>query len=215
MRKIIAFVLVCLMALSFAACGAGEETTVTGMVISVEGTKISLVEMDGNMFGGRGAQDRERPQMPEGMEGFGGFGEFDPESFEGTMPQGGNFPQWGSGERPERGEMPEGMTMPEMGEMPEGMTMPDFSGERPDFSDREGGQRPGFGNFAEGMESKEYDLASAHISVEFDGGKASGTMEDIQVGTFVTLTVNGKGQVTNVLVSSQSFFGGGNRWNAG
>ena len=39
----------------------------------------------------------------------------------------------------------------------------------------------------------------------------TGSMDDIKAGTFVTLTVNGKGKVTNVLVSSQSFFGGGHR----
>lgn len=35
-----------------------------------------------------------------------------------------------------------------------------------------------------------------------------GSMEDIQTGTFVTITMNGKEKVTNVLVSAQSFFGG-------
>ena len=44
------------------------------------------------------------------------------------------------------------------------------------------------------------------ISVEIDGGRASGTMEDITVGSYVTLTINGKGKITNVLVSSRSGF---------
>ena len=79
--------------------------------------------------------------------------------------------------------------------------MPDFDGEK-------GGTGPGFGNFGEDMETKDMDIADAHISVEIDGGKASGTMDDIKPGTFVTITMNGKGEVTNVLVSSQSFFGG-------
>lgn len=39
----------------------------------------------------------------------------------------------------------------------------------------------------------------------------TGSMDDIKAGTFVTITVNGKGKVTNVLVSSQSFFGGGRK----
>ena len=39
----------------------------------------------------------------------------------------------------------------------------------------------------------------------------TGSMDDIKAGTFVTITMNGKGKVTNVLVSSQSFFGGGRR----
>ena len=52
------------------------------------------------------------------------------------------------------------------------------------------------------------DLSNAHVSVEIDGGKASGSMEDIGPGTYVTVTVNGKGEATYVLVSTQSFFGG-------
>ena len=37
------------------------------------------------------------------------------------------------------------------------------------------------------------------------------SMDDIKAGTFVTITMNGKGKVTNVLVSSQSSFGGNRR----
>ena len=84
------------------------------------------------------------------------------------------------------------------------------NGERPDFGGM-GGMRPGLSGFGEGMETKDVDIADAHISVEIDGGKASGSMDDIKAGTFVTITMNGKGEVTNVLVSPQSFFGGGNR----
>lgn len=40
--------------------------------------------------------------------------------------------------------------------------------------------------------------------VELDAG----SMDDIKAGTFVTITMNGKGEVTHVLVSSQSSFGG-------
>ena len=62
-----------------------------------------------------------------------------------------------------------------------------------------------------GLNHVRVDIGDAHISVEIDGGKASGSMDDIKAGTFVTITMNGKGEVTNVLVSPQSFFGGGNR----
>lgn len=168
------------------------------MVVSVDGTVISLMEMDRGSMGGRDFADGERPEMPEGMEGFPGFGDFNPKDFEGEPPEGGDFPQWGDGEMP---EMPEGMTPPE------GMTMPE-NGEMPDFGGENGGMRPGFGSFEENMETKDVDIADAHISVEIDGGKASGSMDDIKAGTFVTITMNGKGEVTNVLVSSQSFFGG-------
>ena len=194
-QKIVAILVAFVMAISLGACGAGEETTLTGMVVSVDGTVISLMEMDTSNMGGKDFAEGERPEMPEGMEGFQGSGDFNPEDFEGTFPEGGNFPQWGEGEMPEGTEPPEGMTMPEDGEMP------DFGGEN-------GGMRPGFGNFGEDMETKDVDIANAHISVEIDGGKASGSMEDLVPGTFVTITMNGKGEVTNVLVSSQSSFGG-------
>ena len=146
-------------------------------------------------MGSKDFAEGERPEMPEGMEGFQGFGDWSPEDFEGTVPEGGNFPQWGDGEMP---EMPEGMTPPE------GMTMPE-NGEMPDFGSMGG---MGFGNFDSDAETKNVDISDAHISVEIDGGKASGSMDDIKAGTFVTITMNGKGEVTNVLVSSQSGFGG-------
>ena len=49
-------------------------------------------------------------------------------------------------------------------------------------------------------------LGYVNITVEIDGGKASGSMSDITVGSFVTVTLNSKGKVTNVLVSSRSSF---------
>ena len=188
-KKLVAIFVAFVLTISLAACGAGKETTLTGLVVSVDGTVISLMEMDTSNMGGKDFAGGERPEMPEGMEGFENF---NPEDFDGTMPEGGNFPQRGEGERP---EMPEGMTPPEDGQMP------DFGGEN-------GGMRPGFGNFGENTETKDVDIANAHISVEIDGGKASGSMDDIKAGTFVTITMNGKGEVTNVLVSSQSGFGG-------
>lgn len=193
-RKFIAILMILALAATLTACGEGKETTLTGMVVSVDGTVISLVEMDENM-GGRNFAEGERPEMPEGMENFGGF---DPGQFDGTMPEGETFPQWGEGEMP---KMPEGM------EPPEGMTMPE-NGERPNFGGENGGMRPGFGNWGENMETTDVDIADAHISVEIDGGKASGSLEDIMPGSIVTITVNGKGEATYVLISSQSGFGG-------
>lgn len=194
-RKFIAILMTIALAVTLAACGGGEETTLTGMVVSVDGTVISLVEMDAGNMGGRDFAEGERPEMPEGMEGFGGF---NPDEFDGTLPEGETFPQWGEGEMP---EMPEGM------EPPEGMTMPE-NGEMPDFNGENGGMRPGFGNFGEDMETTDVDIANAHISVEIDGGKASGSMNDIKAGIFVTITMNNKGEATYVLVSSMEGFGG-------
>ena len=114
------------------------------------------------------------------------------------MPEGSEMP-----------DIPEGETMPEGMELPEGMTKPE-NGEMPDFGSMDG-MRPGSGNSGEDRETKDVDIADAHISVEIEGGKASGSMDDIKTGTFVAITINGKGEVTNVLVSSQSSFGGSGR----
>lgn len=195
MKKWMAMMIAFLMMFSLGACGEAEETTVTGMVIAVDGTKISLMEMDMNNLG---SKDFEKGEMPEDFQGLENI---NPEDFKGSMPDGEDFPKWEDGEMP---DMPEGMTPPEGKERPEDGKMPEFFGEN-------GGRMPGFGGFGEDVETKEMDIAKAHISVEIDGGKASGTMDDIQPGTFVTVTLNGKGEVTYVLVSSRSFFGGGRR----
>lgn len=209
MRKMITMVLALVLAVSLAACGSEEmkETTLTGMVVSVDGTVVSLMETDGTMadmdFSGG-----ERPQMPEGMEGFEGFegfGEFNPEEFGGTLPEGETFPQRGEGEMPQMPdgmEFPEGMTIPADGEMPE------FDGEMPDFGGQGGGMFPGFSEFSGDVETTEVDIADAHISLEIDGGKASGSLEDVVPGTFVTVTLNSKGKATYVLVSEGMSFSG-------
>ena len=163
--KTIALLCVLALALALAGCGSGEETTMTGMVVSVDGTVITLVEMDSledmdfssQRPAGSWGEGQERPSgsedftMPEGFD----YENFNPENFQGQRPSGG---------------------------------MSGF-----DFSERMG-------------EGTEYDLSKAHISVQIDGGKAGGSMSDITAGCFVTLTLNAKGEVTNVLVSSGSGF---------
>lgn len=120
------------------------------MVTAIDGTVISLMEMDGSSMGGKNFEGGQRPSRPENMEGFQGFGE-------GQLP-------WGEGEM------------------------------------------PSFDDFEYDGETTEIDIGSAHISVEDDGVKASGSLSDITVGSFVTVTKNAKGEVTNVLVTSG--FGG-------
>ena len=94
-RKCIAILMILALALSLGACGGGEETTLSGMVVSVDGTVISLVEMDTANMADREMPEGGRPEMPEGMEGFEGFGNFNPEEFGGTLPEGETFPPVG------------------------------------------------------------------------------------------------------------------------
>lgn len=203
-RKWITAIPALALALSMVGCGGGEETTVSGMVVSVEGSVVTLMEMSENMQGGFGGmfQDGERPERPEGSEDFTrpegmedfsipedfDFENFNPEDMpEGFDPEnkpegfGGMFP---GGEMPEDGERPQ---MPENGEMPDRGPM---------------GSVEGMG------ETSAIDVADAHISVEIDGVKASGSMSDLVPGAFVTITLDGKGNATYVLVSSSGFFGG-------
>ena len=110
--------------------------------------------------------------------------DFDPENSDRTPPEGfdpGSF----------EGMMPDGAARPER---PEEEEMPDF-----DFS----------GSFAEQGETTSIDIADAHISVEIENGKEAGSLDDVTQGTFVTITMNGKGQATNVLVSGGFGFRGG------
>ena len=174
MKKWIVMSAVLAMILTLAACG-GADSTVTGMVVSVDGTVVSLMEMDGG-FGGRMpmGEDGEMPTPPEGMEDF-------------PMPEGGEdftMPEDFDPEMMKEFGKDEGPQMPPDGEMP----------------DRE--------SFDDMGEATTLDLAQAHISVEIDGGKESGTLDDVVPGTFITVTVNAKGQATYVLVSQASGFGG-------
>lgn len=204
MKKLMTMICVLALVLSLAACGGkGEETTVTGMVVSLDGSVVTLMETDGamdfsqmQMSGNMGNFDPN--SLPEGFEGMmggfpGGFNgqmpeDFDPESlpegFEGQIPEGfegfqGGFPGGFNG------EMPEGETRPQRGD----------------------GQRPqGMEGFTFEGETREIDLANAHISVEIEGGKEGGSLESLTPGSFVTVTINAKGQATYVLVSQNSGF---------
>ena len=220
-RKVFAIILAAVMVLTMAACGSqeAEETTLTGMVVSLDGTTLSLVEMDS-----MGSIDIPQGERPEGMENFQGFGGFNPGDFDGTMPES------MEGFNPEDfdGTMPEGMEgfggfggfVPGDfdGTMPEGME--DFNPEDLAGMMPQRGERPegfgGMGGFAgafSAAETKTVDIASAHISLEIEGGKASGSLEDLKPGSFVTITINGKGQATYVLISAQSGIGGRNNRN--
>ena len=93
------------------------------------------------------------------------------------------------------GQMP---TFPE-GEMP---TMPEGG-----FGNR--GENGG-GNWQGGdsqIETTTIDIADAHITLEIEGGKATGSLEDITRGAFVTITLV-DGKATRVVVAQNSGFSG-------
>ena len=117
-RKWIAALLALMLLVALTACGEEETTTVSGMVVAVDGSVISLVEMDGTSGGmnfdrGEMPQDFTMPEDMEGFQGFGGFGGFSGEGWNGQMPEGFN------------GQMPEGFN----GQMPEGFGGVQQSGE--------------------------------------------------------------------------------------
>ena len=187
MKKWIAMAMIFAMILTLAACGGGEETTVSGMVMGVDGTVISLIQMDSQMQGGFGGgrfpvgENGEMPTRPEGME------DFNPEDMEDfTRPEGMedfNFEDF----NPE--DMPEGFGPGGFGE-----------GEPP--------EKPAEGEMPEMAEATTIDIANAHISVEIEGGKESGSMENIVPGAVVTVTLSPRGEATYVLVSQSMGFGG-------
>ena len=188
-HKLTAIFLVLALTVSLAACGGGEETTVSGMVMGVDGTVISLIQMDGQMQGGFGGgrfpvgENGEMPTRPEGMEDFNpedmedftipeGMEDFDPEKMQGFDPD----------------------------------KMEDFNFE--DFDPENMPQGFGEGEPPEMAEATTIDIANAHISLEIEGGKESGSMSNIVPGTFVTVTLSSKGEATYVLVSQSMGFGG-------
>ena len=222
-RKMIAILCLAALVLSLAACSEKENntTTMTGMVVSVEGTTVTLRQFDmNNMGGNRNNGQGQRPsrgedfQRPEGDFTMpeGGFnrpeGDF-------TIPEGGFTMPEGGFTMPEGGfNRPEGdFTMPEGGfTMPEGdFTMPEGGFNRPegDFTMPEG-ENPGFGNFGGNQgETTTVDLKNAHISIQDGDIKAAGSMSDIKEGSFLTITLDSKGEATEVLVGSTFSFGGG------
>ncbi|MBR5427170.1 MAG: hypothetical protein IK118_02375 [Clostridia bacterium] len=186
---------------SLTACGNNKEpSTLTGMVVSVDGSVVTLREIDLENVGKRSGED-------SGDFDPGNFdpGSFDPSNFDPSNFDFSNFdPKNFGGELPsdfdkENFRPEEGYTG-ERPSLPDGANIP----ERPD-----NGETPDFGQRASEGETVTVDLADAHISIEgSDGEKATGTTDDIKQGSFLTVTLDRKGNATNVTVSSFSGFGG-------
>jgi len=192
MKRVFCAVLAaCMLSVLLCACGKEDkkETTVTGMVVSLDGSVLTLREMDMAQGGGSGNFPFGNEQMPGNMEGFaGGF------------PGGG-----GDGQIP---TMPEGETMPNMEDF-DPKNMPDMGDFDPEnMPDRgsfpEGMERPDMEDFAGEGETKTVDISDAHISVQRDGVKESGSISDVTVGSFVTITLDNKGKASYVLVMPMS-----------
>ena len=207
-NKILILLLALVLAVTMTACGGGEETTVTGIVVSIEGTTISLIEFSGEMSSENMPQRTEGGEMPN-MEGFGNFNPEDLENFdfENMNPEDmenfnfGNFnpgnmenfnPEDMENFNPEdfAGKLPEGAEMPEDGEMPERPA----NGEMPE----------GMGSQLKGVETTTVEIANAHISLEYNGVKEGGSIDDVTVGSYITVTMNSKGEATNIVVSSMA-----------
>lgn len=211
-KKWIAALCALALVLTMAGCGGGEETTVSGMVVSLEGTTVTLMEMSGNMedFSSmfENGEMPQRPQggeqgpRPEGMEDFTIPEDFD---FENIDPE--NMPEGFDQENFDPENMPEGF---DRGEMPQGFDPGSFGGmdgERPEMP--EGGAFPGFGGQTPMGETTTLDIANARIGVEIEGGKESGSLSNVIPGVMVTITLSPKGEATYVLVSSSGMgFGG-------
>lgn len=193
--SIISLLCAVLLVMMLTSCGKDEESTITGIVTSIDGGKVTIMEMnlssvreggfDPGEFGGTmtGDFDGDRPEMPEGFD----LDNFDPSQMP-EMPDGFDTGDFDPSQRPER---------------PDGLDTGDFDPK--DFD----GERPNMSDFGDG-ETQTIDISNAHISIEDNGEKASGTIDDVTVGSSITVTLNGKGEATNVSVtSSRRGFKGG------
>ena len=126
LRKITSIAALAALLLSLCGCSAKANTTYTGTVTDISADSITLETDDGKVT------IKLTASTQFSMGGFGGFGQI----------PGGDWPA--DGQRPERGEKPEGnFGKPEDDfQFPEGQ-MPSFeSGEMPDFSQMPEGMIP-------------------------------------------------------------------------
>ena len=225
MKKTAIILCTLLMMATRAGCGETDysNTTVTGQVTEIDGTKVTLQlgemeEMElpedmADMF------DGEMPSMPEGMTGEvpsmpeGGMGEMP------GMPEGqqGGDSGWSVQDGSEVPTMPEG-ELGEMPELPEGATgetpsMPEGGmGEIPDMSGQGGGMmQGGMSNFTAGDETLTIDLADATISFGFGQMTMEGDISMISEDSILVVEFGDNNTVISVTVQG----GFGNRGQMG
>ena len=182
-RKIVSIAALAALLLSLCGCSAKANTTYTGTVTAISADSITL-ETDGGKVT---IKFTDNTQFS--MGGFGGFGQ---------IPEG-DWP--GDGQRPERGEKPEGNFKKPEGnfEKPEG----DFQfpeGQMPSFED---GEMPDFSQMPEGMPRPE--------DGSFDGFSGFGGLNysSIPLGASVSVTT-GADKTAATISLSMNFqnFGG-------
>ena len=173
LRKIISTAALAALLLSLCGCSSKANSSYTGTVSKISADSITLETESGKVT------IKLTASTQFSMGGFGGFGQ---------IPEG-DWPA--DGQRPERGEKPEGdFTKPEGGaQFPEGQ-MPTFEGgEMPDFSQFPEGKMP------EGMTPPE--------DGSFDGFSAFGGLNysSIPVGASVTITTGADKTAASIFLS--------------
>ena len=187
-RKIVSVAALAALLLSLCGCSAKANTTYTGTVTAISADSITL-ETDGGKV-----TIKLTANTQFSMGGFGGFGQ---------IPEG-DWP--GDGQRPERGEKPEGNFKKPEGnfEKPEG----DFQfpeGQMPNF---EGGEMPDFSQMPEG-EMPEGMMPPEGGSFDSFSGFGGMNYSRIPVGASVSVTT-GADKTAATISLSMNFqnFGG-------
>ena len=182
-RKIVSVAVLAALLLTLCGCSAKANTTYTGTVTDISADSVTLKTDSGKVT----IKLTANTQFT--MGGFGGFGQ---------IPEG-NWPA--DGQRPERGEKPDGNFEKPEGDFqkPEG----DFQfpeGQMPSF---EGGEMPDFSQMPEGMTPPEGG------SFEGFSGFAGMDYSSIPVGTSLTVTT-GADKTAATISLSMNFqnFGG-------
>lgn len=187
LRKIVSVAVLTALLLSLCGCCAKANTTYTGTVTAISADSVTLETDDGKVT----IKLTANTQFT--MGGFGGFGQ---------IPEGG----WpADGQRPERGEKPDGNFEKTEGnfEKPEGnFEKPegDFQfpeGQMPSF---EGGEMPDFSQFPEG-EMPEGMPRPEDGSFEGFSGFSGMNYSSIPVGTSVTVTTGADKTAASISLS--------------
>ena len=192
--KVICFVLCfMLIVLPLAACQSTSATEASDILIS-DARSTDVIDADFSRTDSAMPQNSLMAEvtMIDGykvtLETFGGFGFTgggsmpEPKDFEGGMPS-----------MPGNGEAPPEMPKMDMEKNPDGAEMKQPAGfEEMPFEN---------GRFGE---SREFDLKNAEILIEYQGGRVTGSIEDISVGSILSIELDEEDNAVKVLVMSDT-----------